>query len=83
MWKTPEGDRQHKTEKLALKQGNLKSGRGHLQPKKRMIYAKPSQFMFKINTIGIKRKKPKYYFKCVTNNCSKMFDNLQTWNTHH
>ena len=80
---TPEGDRQHKTEKPTLKQENLKLGRGLLQPRKRMIYAKPSQFMFKINTIGIKRKKPKYYFKCIANNCSKMFDNLQTWNTHH
>ena len=80
---TPERDRQHKTEKPTLKQENLKLGRGLLQPRKRMIYAKPSQFMFKINTIGIKRKKPKYYFKCITNNCSKTFDNLQTWNTHH
>ena len=80
---TPEGDRQHKTEKPTLKQENLKSGRGLLQPRKRMIYAKPSQFVFKINTTGIKRKKPKYYFKCIANNCSKTFDNLQTWNTHH
>ena len=81
--KTPEGSRQHKIDKPTLKQGDLKLGRGCLQLKKRMIYAKPSQFMFRINTIGIKKKKPKYYFKCAVDNCSKTFDNLQTWNTHH
>ena len=81
--KTPEGVRLDKIDKPTLKQGDLRLGKGCLQPKKRMIYAKPSQFMFRIRTIGIKKKKPKYYFKCVIDNCSTTFDKLQTWNTHH
>ena len=81
--KTPEGVRLDKIDKPTLKQGDLKLGRGCLQPKKRMIYANPSQFMFRIRTIGIKKKKPKYYFKCAIDNCSTTFDKLQTWNTHH
>ena len=36
-----------------------------------------------VKPIGIKKKKPKYYFRCVVENCSKTFDKLQTWNTHH
>ena len=81
--KISEGAIPDKTDKPTLKQRDSKSGRGSLQSKKRMIYAKPSQFMFRIRTIGIKKKKPKYYFKCVAENCSKTFDKLQTWNTHH
>ena len=75
-----------KTVKSTLKHGKLRHQKGNLQSKqfkKRMIYAKPSQFMFKIHTVGIKKKKTKYYFKCVDGNCDKTFDKLQTWNTHH
>ena len=75
-----------KTVKSTLKYRKLRHRKGNLQSKqfkKRMIYAKPSQFMFKIHTVGIKKKKPKYYFKCVDGNCDKTFDKLQTWNTHH
>ena len=75
-----------KSVKSILKYRKLKNQKAQQQSKefkKRMIYAKPSQFMFKIHTIGIKRKKPKYYFKCVDGNCDKTFDKLTTWNTHH
>ena len=84
--KISEGAIPDKTDKPTSKQRDSKFGRDSLQSKqskKRMIYAKPSQFMFRICTIGIKKKKPKYYFKCVAENCSKTFDKLQTWNTHH
>ena len=81
--KISEGAIPDKTDKPTSKQRDSKSGRGSLQSKKRMIYTKPSQFMFRIRTFGIKKKKPKYHFKCVAENCSKMFDKLQTWNTHH
>ena len=80
--KTPEKVRPDKSDKPTLKQGDPKLGSGCPQPKKRMIYAKPSQFMFRICTIGIKKKKPKYYFKCAVDNCRTTFDKLQTWNTH-
>ena len=86
VFKISEGAIPDKTVKPTSKQRKLKHGRDSLhskESKKRMIYAKPSQFMFRIRTIGIKKKKPKYYFRCVAENCSKTFDKLQTWNTHH
>ena len=86
VFKISDGAIPDKTVKPTSKQRKLKHGRDSLHSKqsnKRMIYAKPSQFMFRIRTIGIKKKKPKYYFRCVAENCSKTFDKLQTWNTHH
>ena len=85
-YKISEGATPDKTIKPISRQRKPKYGRDSLhlkQPKKRMIYAKPSKFLFRIHTIGIKKKKPKYYFRCVVENCSKTFDKLQTWNTHH
>ena len=85
VFKIIEGATPDKTVKSTLKYRKLRCQKGNLQSKqlkKRMIYAKPSQFMFKIHTVGIKKKKPKYYFKCVDGNCDKTFDKLQTWNTH-
>ena len=81
--KSPEKDRPDKTDKSTLKQGDPKLGSGCQTPKKRIIYAKPSQFMFRMRTFGIKKKKLKYYFKCAVDHCRSTFDKLQTWNTHH
>ena len=86
VFKITEGAIPDKTVKPTSKHRKLKYRKDSLhskQSKKRMIYSKPSQFMFRIHTIGIKKKKPKYYFRCVAGNCSKTFDKLQTWNTHH
>ena len=81
--KSPEKDTPDKSDKSILRQGNPKLRSGCPKPKKRIIYAKPTQFMFRIRNFGIKKKKPKYYFKCAVDHCRSMFDKLQTWNTHH
>ena len=81
--KSPEKDTSDKSDKSILRQGDPKLRSGCPKLKKRIIYAKPSQFMFRIRTFGIKKKKPKYYLKCAVDHCRSTFDKLQTWNTHH
>ena len=38
---------------------------------------------FKINLHGLRRRKPKYWFKCQVKNCDSTFSTIRGWNFHH
>ena len=38
---------------------------------------------FKINLHGLRRRKPKYWFRCQVKNCDSTFSTIRGWNFHH
>ena len=38
---------------------------------------------FNIRLTGIKKRKPKYWFRCIVPNCKCTFPTIKFWNTHH
>ena len=38
---------------------------------------------FSINTVGIRRRKPRYWFKCKVPPCQSSFSTIVGWNFHH
>ena len=38
---------------------------------------------FKVQPHGIKKCKPKHWFKCLVSNCRHSFPTIHMWNTHH
>ena len=38
---------------------------------------------FKINLHGLRRRKPKYWFRCQVKNCDSTFSTRRGWNFHH
>ena len=38
---------------------------------------------FNIRLHGIKKRKPKYWFRCIVPNCKHTFPAIKFWNTHH
>ena len=44
---------------------------------------KTAKFKFNILLHGIRRRKPRYYFKCKETGCTHTFATLKGWNLHH